>query len=127
MLCEIFFSLLLLWLGPLRLHDETCLACGSPLYFCLGASINMAIGNDAFETTLDKLTKAGSEEMKILLKNVCYDTKQIKTKDGSREFTKVTDKEGNGMYYELRGKDKQMCERQLQTVPSQEIHSLSQN
>ncbi len=98
-LCEIFFSLLLLWLGPL--NDETCLACGSPLYFCLGASINMAIGNDAFETTLDKLTKAGSEEMKILLKNVCYDTKQIKTKDGSREFTKlvgkVTDKEGNGM------------------------------
>ena len=122
MLCEIFFSLVLLWLGPLRLHDETCLACGSPLYFCLGASINMAIGNDAFETTLDKLTKAGSEEMKILLKNVYYDTKQIKTKDGSREFTKlvgkVTDKEGNGMYYELRGKDKQMCERQLQTVLS---------
>ena len=64
---------------------------------------------DVLETTLDKLTLAGSEDMRILLKSVYYEPYQIKTRDQSRDFTKlvgkVTDKDGNGMYYEVRGKD----------------------
>ena len=76
--------------------------------------------SDALETTLDKLTMAGCEEMRILLKSVYYDAYQLKTKDQSREFAKlvgkVTDKEGNGMYYEIRSKDKASCEKQFHTV-----------
>lgn len=76
--------------------------------------------SDALETTLDKLTMAGCEEMRILFKSVYYDAYQLKTKDQSREFAKlvgkVTDKEGNGMYYEIRGKDKASCEKQFHTV-----------
>eukprot|EP00434_Breviolum_minutum_P045096 symbB.v1.2.040359.t1/scaffold7169.1/size12911/1 len=84
-------------------------------------SSNMqSASSDVLETTLDKLTMAGCEEMKILLKSVYYDAYQLKTKDQSREFAKlvgkVTDKEGNGMYYEVRGKDKESCEKQFHTV-----------
>ena len=78
------------------------------------------VPGEALETTLDKLTLAGSEEMRILLKSVYCEAHQVTTKDQSRVFTKLvgklTDKEGNGMYYEVRGKDKQSCEKQFHTV-----------
>ena len=88
-----------------------------------GAAVSMqGATGDVLETTLDKLTLAGSEDMRILLKSVYYEPYQIKTKDQSRDFTKlvgkVTDKDGNGMYYEVRGKDQQSCERQFQTLLS---------
>ena len=45
-----------------------------------------------------------------------------KQETNCRDFTKlvgkVTDKEGNGMYYEVRGKDQQSCEKQFHTVLS---------
>lgn len=88
-----------------------------------GAAVSMqGATGDVLETTLDKLTLAGSEDMRILLKSVYYEPYQIKTRDQSRDFTKlvgkVTDKDGNGMYYEVRGKDQQSCERQFQTLLS---------
>ena len=56
------------------------------------------VPGEALETTLDKLTLAGSEEMRILLKSVYCEAHQVTTKDQSRVFTKLvgklTDKEG---------------------------------
>ncbi len=78
-----------------------------------------SMNSDAFETTLDKLTNAGSEEMKVLLKSVYHETHVIKTK-ANGEFTKlvgkVTDIKGNGMYYEVRGKNKETCETQMKAL-----------
>ena len=85
--------------------------------YSTGAAVSMqGATGDVLETTLDKLTLAGSEDIRILLKSVYYEPYQIKTRDQSRDFTKlvgkVTDKDGNGMYYEVRGKDQRSCERQ---------------
>ena len=64
--------------------------------------------HNPFETTLDKLSGSGAEQMKVPMRHLCHATKMLETRAGKKFCKlagKMVDLAGNSLYYELLGSD----------------------